>query len=191
MLMLLCSTKGCAEAHTCCAAAQVGFTTMPRHGRSSPHPSDVLKVIGAPILHANADDPEAVVQAMIMAAEWRTRCVGTCLVSTCGVAGGWCVLGCESCIVLCCAGWTVLSSCELIRAGLAGHATIACSSSNRIPMTAVHPTALSCNRPVGVVLAPHLALAYNLLCAFAYWCPFIQVAQGCCGGHCRIPAQRA
>ena len=52
---------------------QVGFTTMPRHGRSSPHPSDVLKVIGAPILHANADDPEAVVQAMIMAAEWRTR----------------------------------------------------------------------------------------------------------------------
>lgn len=48
---------------------------MPRHGRSSPHPSDVLKVIGAPILHANADDPEAVVQAMIMAADWRTRCV--------------------------------------------------------------------------------------------------------------------
>jgi 2-oxoglutarate dehydrogenase complex dehydrogenase (E1) component-like enzyme len=54
---------------------QVGFTTMPRHGRSSPHPSDVLKVIGAPILHANADDPEAVVQAMIMAADWRTRYV--------------------------------------------------------------------------------------------------------------------
>lgn len=56
-----------------CAVCQVGFTTMPRHGRSSPHPSDVMKVIGAPILHANADDPEAVVQAMIMAAEWRAR----------------------------------------------------------------------------------------------------------------------
>jgi 2-oxoglutarate dehydrogenase complex dehydrogenase (E1) component-like enzyme len=54
--------------------AQVGFTTMPRHGRSSPHPSDVLKVIGAPILHANADDPEAVVAAMQMAADWRARC---------------------------------------------------------------------------------------------------------------------
>jgi hypothetical protein len=47
---------------------------MPRHGRSSPHPSDVLKVIGAPILHANADDPEAVVAAMQMAADWRARC---------------------------------------------------------------------------------------------------------------------
>jgi hypothetical protein len=47
---------------------------MPRHGRSSPHPSDVLKVIGAPILHANADDPEAVVAAMQLAADWRARC---------------------------------------------------------------------------------------------------------------------
>lgn len=56
-----------------CAAQQVGFTTMPRHGRSSPHPSDVLKVIGAPILHANADDPEAVVAAFQMAADWRAR----------------------------------------------------------------------------------------------------------------------
>ncbi|WIA12981.1 hypothetical protein OEZ85_006593, partial [Tetradesmus obliquus] len=52
---------------------QVGFTTMPRHGRSSPHPSDPLKVIGAPILHANADDPEAVVAAMQLAADWRAR----------------------------------------------------------------------------------------------------------------------
>lgn len=52
---------------------QVGFTTMPRHGRSSPHPSDVLKVIGAPIIHANADDTEAVVAAMQMAADWRAR----------------------------------------------------------------------------------------------------------------------
>jgi hypothetical protein len=66
-----------AAAHCCrlCATStpQVGFTTMPRHGRSSPHPSDVLKVVGAPILHANADDPEAVVQAMVMAAEWRAK----------------------------------------------------------------------------------------------------------------------
>lgn len=75
---------------------------MPRHGRSSPHPSDVLKVIGAPILHANADDPEAVVQAMIMAADWRTRYVwGTtaashqapCCLCLCwqpqGVLTGW------------------------------------------------------------------------------------------------------
>jgi hypothetical protein len=61
---------------------------MPRHGRSSPHPSDVLKVIGAPILHANADDPEAVVQAMTMAAEWRTRCVGKQVYAVCVYSHG-------------------------------------------------------------------------------------------------------
>jgi Dehydrogenase E1 component len=52
---------------------QVGFTTMPRYGRSSPHPTDVFKVVGAPVLHAEADDPEAVVSAMRIAAEWRAR----------------------------------------------------------------------------------------------------------------------
>ena len=52
---------------------QVGFTTMPRFGRSSPHATDMMKVIGAPIIHANADDPEAVCQAFKLAAEWRAR----------------------------------------------------------------------------------------------------------------------
>jgi 2-oxoglutarate dehydrogenase complex dehydrogenase (E1) component-like enzyme len=33
-----------------------------------------MKIIGAPIIHANADDPEAVVQAMTLAAAWRARC---------------------------------------------------------------------------------------------------------------------
>jgi 2-oxoglutarate dehydrogenase complex dehydrogenase (E1) component-like enzyme len=63
---------------------------MPRHGRSSPHPSDVLKVIGAPILHANADDPEAVVAAMQMAADWRARCGMLRLISCAVAAGGFC-----------------------------------------------------------------------------------------------------
>ena len=50
---------------------QVGFTTGPSEARSCPHPSDVGKIVGAPILHVNADDPDAVVQACIIAADWR------------------------------------------------------------------------------------------------------------------------
>lgn len=50
---------------------QTGFTTLPGAGRSSMHPSDMAKAIGAPIWHANADDPEAVIRACSMAAEWR------------------------------------------------------------------------------------------------------------------------
>jgi 2-oxoglutarate dehydrogenase E1 component len=50
---------------------QIGFTTDPRYARSSPYPSDVAKMIEAPILHCNGDDPEAVVFAAKVAIEFR------------------------------------------------------------------------------------------------------------------------
>jgi 2-oxoglutarate dehydrogenase E1 component len=50
---------------------QIGFTTYPRYSRSSPYPSDVAKMIDAPIFHVNGDDPEAVVYAAKVATEFR------------------------------------------------------------------------------------------------------------------------
>jgi len=52
---------------------QVGFTTAPQFGRSSPYPSDVAKGIQAPILHVNGDDPEAVTFACKLAIEYRQK----------------------------------------------------------------------------------------------------------------------
>ncbi|MEL7228400.1 MAG: 2-oxoglutarate dehydrogenase E1 component, partial [Pseudomonadota bacterium] len=52
---------------------QIGFTTNPRFSRSSPYPSDVAKMIEAPIFHVNGDDPEAVVYAAKVAVEFRQQ----------------------------------------------------------------------------------------------------------------------
>jgi 2-oxoglutarate dehydrogenase E1 component len=52
---------------------QIGFTTYPRYSRSSPYPSDVAKMVEAPIFHVNGDDPEAVVFAARVAAEFRQQ----------------------------------------------------------------------------------------------------------------------
>ncbi|UYO49241.1 2-oxoglutarate dehydrogenase E1 component [Rhodopseudomonas palustris] len=52
---------------------QIGFTTYPRYSRSSPYPSDVAKMIDAPIFHVNGDDPEAVVFAAKIAVEYRQK----------------------------------------------------------------------------------------------------------------------
>ena len=52
---------------------QIGFTTYPRYSRSSPYPSDVAKMVEAPIFHVNGDDPEAVVFVAKIATEFRQQ----------------------------------------------------------------------------------------------------------------------
>ena len=52
---------------------QVGFTTSPQFARSSPYPSDIAKMVQAPIMHVNGDSPEAVAFACKVAAEFRQQ----------------------------------------------------------------------------------------------------------------------
>ncbi|OLT46523.1 alpha-ketoglutarate decarboxylase [Saccharomonospora sp. CUA-673] len=50
---------------------QVGFTTAPEHARSSQYATDVAKMIGAPIIHVNGDDPEAAYWVARLAVDYR------------------------------------------------------------------------------------------------------------------------
>jgi multifunctional 2-oxoglutarate metabolism enzyme len=52
---------------------QVGFTTDPREGRSTPYASDLAKGFNVPIIHVNADDVEACVSAVRLAMAYRER----------------------------------------------------------------------------------------------------------------------
>ncbi len=50
---------------------QVGFTTGPREGRSTDYSSDLAKGFDVPIIHVNADDPEACLAAARLAMMYR------------------------------------------------------------------------------------------------------------------------
>jgi multifunctional 2-oxoglutarate metabolism enzyme len=52
---------------------QIGFTTDPEEGRSTPYAADMAKGFNVPIIHVNADDPEACVGSVRLAMAYRER----------------------------------------------------------------------------------------------------------------------
>jgi 2-oxoglutarate dehydrogenase E1 component len=52
---------------------QIGFTTDPEEGRSTPYAADMAKGFNVPIIHVNADDPEGCLGAVRLAMAYRER----------------------------------------------------------------------------------------------------------------------
>ncbi len=52
---------------------QLGFTTPPSQGRSTPYATDVAKMLPIPIFHVNGEDPEAVAQVVRLAMDFRRQ----------------------------------------------------------------------------------------------------------------------
>jgi 2-oxoglutarate dehydrogenase E1 component len=52
---------------------QIGFTTNPSDSRSTRYATDIARMLKVPVFHVNGEDPEAVVQVVRLAAEFRQR----------------------------------------------------------------------------------------------------------------------
>lgn len=52
---------------------QIGFTTLPADSRSTCYPTDIAKMLMAPIFHVHGEDPEALLQAAILALDFRQK----------------------------------------------------------------------------------------------------------------------
>jgi multifunctional 2-oxoglutarate metabolism enzyme len=63
---------------------QLGFTTDPREGRSTDYSSDLAKGFDAPIIHVNADDPEACLAAARLAMMYRDKFHGDVVIDVVG-----------------------------------------------------------------------------------------------------------
>ncbi len=63
---------------------QIGFTTDPREGRSTDYSSDLAKGFDAPIIHVNADDPEACLSAVRLAMMYREKFHGDVVIDLVG-----------------------------------------------------------------------------------------------------------
>ena len=63
---------------------QIGFTTDPRDGRSTDYSSDLAKGFDAPIVHVNADDPEACLAAVRLAMMYREKFHGDVVIDLVG-----------------------------------------------------------------------------------------------------------
>ncbi|TMQ63106.1 MAG: 2-oxoglutarate dehydrogenase E1 component [Candidatus Eisenbacteria bacterium] len=52
---------------------QIGFTTPPEEGRSTPYATDVARMLQVPIFHVNGEDPEAVASVVKLSLEFRRQ----------------------------------------------------------------------------------------------------------------------
>jgi len=63
---------------------QIGFTTSPSEGRSTDYSSDLAKGFDVPIIHVNADDPEACLAAVRLAWMYREKFHGDVVIDVVG-----------------------------------------------------------------------------------------------------------
>ena len=52
---------------------QIGFTTTPNQGRSSYYCTEIAKVVDAPVIHVNADEPDILDKCMRIAVAYRQK----------------------------------------------------------------------------------------------------------------------